>query len=179
MLTILLLVERRKAERILKKLKRKLHQSPATPTPLEIPPVPAKTRETLEADIEAGQVDLNYTLFFPLNKVYVSLYAGHDKNKHADSVAAQRAGNAMWDVVRVASEQGRDALQALRDGAVDHSSSQAMAGGVRKERNRKAEKTSTKEKGGMTARAAHEARKDGPKRDESGSDAENGETFFE
>ena len=124
-------------------------------------------------------MDLNYTLFFPLDKVYVSLYAGHDKDKDAHSLTAERTGNAMWDVVRVASEQGRSALQALRDGAVDHSRSRAMAGGPSKRGKSKAEKTPAKENSQKSVRAVHQARMDGAKKDESGSDAENGEAFFE
>lgn len=124
-------------------------------------------RQALESNIRDTQVDLDYALFYPLDKVYVSLYA-----KGKESGAAQRHGNKMWETIREASEKGRAALQTLRDGVVDHSGSAALAKGSKMHAKRKADTA-----GEDTKRTKHA--KVEVEQDEAESDEETGAGFFE
>lgn len=131
------------------------------------PALSTDQRQALESEIRDTQVDLDYALFYPLDKVYVSLYA-----KGKESGTAQRHGNKMWDTIREASEQGHAALQILRDGVVDHSGSAALAKGGKVHAKRKAD-TAAKD----TERIKHV--KVEVEQDEAESDEETGAGFFE
>lgn len=98
--------ERQKATRFLKKAVKRLNDNSD----------PEKHAE-LEQDKHVCEVDLNYTLYYPLIRPYVSLYAtSKSKNEHDGSTGTTRIGGdkEMWEIVEKKMKDG--ALEALRNG---------------------------------------------------------------
>jgi len=96
--------ERQKATRFLRQVKRQLANAPE----------PQEKKE-LEAEVYNCEVDLNYTMFFPLQKIYTSLYANVKTatGKREKESTADRS-HPMWKTVEDAMKHGT--LQALREG---------------------------------------------------------------
>lgn len=93
--------------------------------------VRGETRRLQRRAIHDAEVDLQYTMFYPLDEPYVSLFAeagfvedksegeqdgesGHDGAKVGES--REREKPKMWYLVEEATEQGQTALDALREG---------------------------------------------------------------
>jgi hypothetical protein len=117
--------ERQKATRILKQRKREL-SSLENPTP--------EQKAELETKIHNAEVDLNYTLYYPLLKPYSALFMGSKrettqseepgsegadnttKKDSADQEGSARRGNPeIWREVEEAMAKGVWALDALRN----------------------------------------------------------------
>ncbi|KAG6004754.1 hypothetical protein E4U21_000784 [Claviceps maximensis] len=114
-------VERKKASRLAKQLKRKIEQSPD-----------ADDVEDLKRQLHIAEVDEAYTIYHPHLEVYQSLYGSvkaDDKEKQDDQEAEEEVENRiptakialgserppMWSVVEKAMKQGIEALQQLRE----------------------------------------------------------------
>jgi len=102
-----LFIERRKAERYLKKARQQLIEcSDASQLP------------ALQQDVHLCDVDLQYTLYHPLNEVYSSLYKkeGKDKGKEAEAEGMHEVDRSakMWKVVEAAMVSNQ--LGELREG---------------------------------------------------------------
>lgn len=100
-------IERRKAERYLKKARQRLIEcSDASQLP------------ALQQDVHLCDVDLQYTLYHPLNEVYSSLYKkeGKDKDKEAEAEGKHEVDRSakMWKVVEAAMVSNQ--LGELREG---------------------------------------------------------------
>lgn len=144
--------ERKKATRLLKKARQRLAQARSQQAPTaEDSTANESTVNTseiaeLEAEVHAREIDLNYTLFFPLSEVYVSLYVTSSGRKprkaslaHSDTAAEttnsatnQKATNdeaegaeddakvnrthPMWQAVENATALSQRHLQILREG---------------------------------------------------------------
>jgi hypothetical protein len=100
--------ERQKATRRLKKISKRLDDC-SDP----------EERNTLENDLHVAQVDLNYTMYYPLIQPYSSLYPkrqGDDGKIHADDDATaegHRGDPDMWKQVEQATREGK--LEELRN----------------------------------------------------------------
>lgn len=101
-----MLLERQKATRQLKKLRRRLLETKSTD---EV--------EALKEQMHVAEVDLNYTQYCPLSEVYVSLYP--QKSSTGDGESAEMAEAApkppMWAEVEKCMEEGT--LDRLRNRA--------------------------------------------------------------
>ncbi|KAK7521089.1 uncharacterized protein IWZ02DRAFT_433475 [Phyllosticta citriasiana] len=108
--------ERQKATRFLKKAVRNLNEN-SDPAALQ----------QLEGQKHIAEVDLNYTLYYPLIRPYKSLYASAAKSKNAEKEqdGATKVGGdtvrvggdeTMWKEVETRTSQGTSALEALRNG---------------------------------------------------------------
>ena len=100
--------ERQKATRHVKKLQKRLLATP--------PDTP--DHEQLEASLHLAQVDLNYTLYYPLSQKYEALFPRKEEIKsenmeNGDPIAKP----AMWEVVKRCMEDGT--LDSLRDGTLE------------------------------------------------------------
>ncbi|KAL2350927.1 hypothetical protein BJ546DRAFT_999648 [Cryomyces antarcticus] len=111
--------DRQKATRKLKKTQKQQSQLLADDTPT---PDSSELEEAAKL-VHTAEVDLNYTLFFPLTKAYVSLYPKKvfpdDGKVHADEEASAvgiRGDRAMWMRVEKCMADGKKTLEALRDG---------------------------------------------------------------
>lgn len=131
--------ERKKATRLLKRARQRLAKAQSL-TASEVSSESTNKLAELEAEVHARDVDLNYTLYHPLDEVYSSLYAtsggGKRKRKRgeADTVGAQEEAededegkdakdettvsraSPMWKMVEEATALGSARLQLLRDG---------------------------------------------------------------
>ncbi|KAL8787929.1 MAG: hypothetical protein Q9213_001956 [Squamulea squamosa] len=103
--------ERQKATRFLKQLRARLPSVQRN----------SPEHETLEFEIHNAEVDLNYTLYYPLMEKYISIFprkmieAWDKEDASAKDIAeARQSKPAMWAVVESCMENGT--LQALRDG---------------------------------------------------------------
>ncbi|KAF4538106.1 rRNA-processing protein EFG1 [Lasiodiplodia theobromae] len=151
--------ERQKATRFLKKAVKRLNENSD----------PEKHAE-LEREKHICEVDLNYTLYYPLIRAYVSLYATSKNKDDTDGASATtRIGGdkEMWELVEKKMQD--NALEALRnglewrEGAPETASSATPAAAP-------AQKKSTK---APTAKPATKAAKE----EESGDESDGG--FFE
>lgn len=117
--------ERKKAEKNLKRLERKLRESGEGEL------------EEVQGMVERARVDLNYTMFSPLVWRYCALWPKEKKGRGGDAPTAegmdkieeQKQGTsgekgedsalhgdpAMWERVKKATEEGQKALERLRD----------------------------------------------------------------
>ena len=103
--------ERQKATRILKKIKKRLEETEEG----------TAEYDNLLAEVHNAEVDVNYTLFHPLDERYQGLYP-HDqgRNTKGDEVAAERSKKEVvskpryWAVVEQCMQDGT--LDALREG---------------------------------------------------------------
>lgn len=102
--SLLLCIERQKATRFLRQAKRTLAILPDS-----------HDKAALEDEVHNCDVDLNYTMFFPLEQTYTSLYANSkgDMGKHTKESTAARS-HPMWKTVEEAMKMGT--LQLLREG---------------------------------------------------------------
>lgn len=96
------IAERRKAERYLKKARQQLI---ACEDPAQV--------NDLKQQVHLCDVDLNYTLYYPLNEAYSSLYK-KDAQDDAASLPEVNRSSPMWTVVETA--MAKNQLQALREG---------------------------------------------------------------
>ncbi|KAG5981297.1 hypothetical protein E4U55_003093 [Claviceps digitariae] len=114
-------VERKKASRLVKQLKRKIEQSPES-----------DDIEDLKRQLHIAEVDEAYTIYHPHLEPYHSLYGSvkaDGKGKQDDQEAEEEVKNqiptakialeserpAMWSVVEKAMKQGIEALQQLQE----------------------------------------------------------------
>ncbi|KAK7740550.1 rRNA-processing protein efg1 [Cytospora paraplurivora] len=102
-------IERQKAERLRKKLKKQLDE---TTDPEE--------KAKLQADFHIADVDVHYTRYFPFLERYEGLYAAEQSKEDSDGqTIAERALHSarppMWKVVEEALEKGQAALLALQE----------------------------------------------------------------
>lgn len=98
--------ERQKATRFLKKAVKALNDNSD----------PDKHAE-LQREKHVAEVDLNYTLYYPLIRPYVSLYAstGANSKEYGSSNTAREGGDKeMWDIVEKKMQD--NGLEALRNG---------------------------------------------------------------
>ena len=95
--------ERRKAERRLKQAERRLDKQKSQEGEDD------DTSSKIADEIKSCKIDLDYTLYYPLETRYVSLYA----KEGSDEEVVQRENN-MWQVVKQAAEENK--LEQLRDG---------------------------------------------------------------
>lgn len=98
------LVDRRKAERHLKKAS-KAYEAASN----------SSEKAELEQKLHIAQVDLNYTLYYPLARKYSALFPAKDDEHNESKTLPATKDEGMWLRVEQATEQGHDALQALRD----------------------------------------------------------------
>ena len=88
-------------------------------------PESSTERESLEGTIHEAEVDLNYTMYFPLNEKYQSLYPRTPEQAPLDEsegkefcgrgeITTKRDKPPLWHMVELATTEGR--LEALRDG---------------------------------------------------------------
>ena len=101
--------ERQKATRNLKKLKARLQKSEAG----------SDMAENLRRACFDSEIDLNYTMFYPLDEKYVSLFTksttpSHEGD-HGDEASAAKPS--LWTIVERCTREGT--LQMLRDGKYD------------------------------------------------------------
>jgi len=100
-------IERRKAERYLKKARQRLIECSDTSQ------LPA-----LQEEVHLCDVDLQYTLYHPLNEVYSSLYKKEGKDKEKESEAEGKhdvdRSAKMWKIVEAAMASNQ--LGELREG---------------------------------------------------------------
>lgn len=119
--------ERRKAERRLKQLRKRLNGDTDVGSDVEINGAEAdsdlSTRDKRQM-LHEKEVDVQYTLFYPLDEPYLSLFAT-EADDGTDSDNGPHEGNAnaeatskpkMWCLVEEAMEKGQQALQDLREG---------------------------------------------------------------
>lgn len=104
--------ERQKAERRLKKARREVKEAE------EKGEDDSGELAQLKAKVEDAEVDLNYTMYFPLEKEYASLWPAKrnkDDGSENDGKDAERQGDSnMLDVVRKCMKEGT--LKDLREG---------------------------------------------------------------
>lgn len=115
--------ERQKATRALKKLRARLPSVQRN----------SPEHEALEIQIHDAEVDLNYTLFYPLAEKYIGIFPCQERRtaQDAENVSGEDAAQtrqpkpAMWTVVASCIEKGT--LQALRDGKLQIRTVEAKA----------------------------------------------------
>jgi hypothetical protein len=93
--SLIVLSERQKATRNLKKLRKRLLETESTD---EV--------EALKKEMHVAEVDLNYTQYCPLNEPYVSLYPQKSSDGEDDVVAEPPPKPAMWAEVEKCMEEG-------------------------------------------------------------------------
>ncbi|KAI9791664.1 MAG: 18S rRNA maturation protein [Piccolia ochrophora] len=101
--------ERKKATRLLKRLQKQMMQDQSGDSP------------HLKQQLHEAQVDLNYTLYHPLDQKYVALYGsrgGGGETEDTQEHTVTRERPSMWKVVE--SMVSESDLQALRDGKSGH-----------------------------------------------------------
>ena len=161
--------ERRKAERLVKQLRRKAKEAAGS------------DGQKLQSQIHTADVDLSYTRYFPYLEPYVSLYPKDTRNA-ASALELERPP--VWKEVEEAMEAGGSALEhlrernpeggivplKLRDGGRAEESPFARASDEdgKKKKGGKDKKSGTHEKGGARGAAIRES-KGGM--DEDGSDS--------
>jgi hypothetical protein len=96
--TNIMVTERQKATRLLKKLRKRLLATEST-----------EEVEILKVQMHVAEVDLNYTQYYPLSEPYVSLYP--QKNSSADEPDQLKEANSkpkppMWSEVEKCMEDG-------------------------------------------------------------------------
>lgn len=110
--------------------------------------------ESLRRKIHIARVNLNYTIYYPLNDKYISLYANEQKHKHqhkesdddtysgADNTATQSDSKPpLWYTIEKCMQEGT--LDLLRDGKL--SSTGEAKGDTRTEKRNKDSKKSRQE----------------------------------
>ncbi|KAF7846397.1 hypothetical protein BT93_L4464 [Corymbia citriodora subsp. variegata] len=99
-------IERQKAEKRLKQLRKKLASCEDA------------HRHGLEQQIHVMEVNRNYTIYCPLNEKYISIFTSNagkdDRQLEADKQPGSRPP--LWSIVEEAMKRGDKALEALRDG---------------------------------------------------------------
>lgn len=104
-------VERKKAERLRKKLKKQADEA-----------TDPEEKASIEADLHIADVDYYYTRYFPFLERYESLYTAPEDSKDDEAEgqpAAMRALHAerppMWKVIEEAMRNGQAALDELQE----------------------------------------------------------------
>ncbi|KAK5098630.1 rRNA-processing protein efg1 [Exophiala xenobiotica] len=100
-------VERQKAEKRLKQLRKHLQSRPED--------------EALSRQIHEMEVNRNYAIYAPLDQKYISIFAqrpGKVGDKRDDLQDHTESKPPMWEVVAETMTRGQPALEALRDGKV-------------------------------------------------------------
>lgn len=91
--------ERQKATRLLKKLRKRLLAAEST-----------EEVETLKAQMHVAEVDLNYTQYYPLSEIYVSLYppknSSSDESNFLKEAEKPKPKPPMWTMVEKCMEDG-------------------------------------------------------------------------
>lgn len=138
----------------------------------------------LRARAHAAEVDLNYTMYFPLEQTYVGLYADKGKEKAgAEAAAAAVRKSPMWSVVEEAMAQGK--LEDLREGRWDPRSGDVPSGDARDEPGQTVSAPQSKKRAAQGRSTSYTRKKAGRRKDagergrSSGSDNEDGGAFFE
>ena len=127
--------ERQKATRALKKLQRRLDaSSPDTPE-----------HHQLEKEVQDAKVDVDYTIYHPLNEKYQSLFPRQGNTGGEETPARKLVTEkpAMWKVVEQCTADGN--LEALREGK--------LATGIPASKRASAPEKSTSKHNNKTARA--------------------------
>ena len=108
---IFVLSERKKATRLHKQIQKRLSTAPKESTEYE----------ALQADLHNAEVDVNYTIYHPLDEKYHSLYPRNEPpiagEEHSDNRGPKQNGTPkpkIWAVVETCMEEGT--LEALRNG---------------------------------------------------------------
>jgi hypothetical protein len=146
--------DRKKAERALKKAQRALK---ACEDPEE--------RHELKESVYTAQIDLNYTMYYPLVRNYCSLHPskkGEDGKMHGDEEAITtgvRGDPEMWKAVETATKEGR--LEALKwDLDLDAARQKALAPKTNQQKGRpaseEAEKSRANSRGKRKVRSRNE-----------------------
>ncbi|KAJ3498081.1 hypothetical protein NLG97_g1396 [Lecanicillium saksenae] len=121
--------ERKKAERLVKQLKRKIDEA-----------TDDEERAKLQADLHIAEVDEAYTQHHPHAEIYISLYGNAKKDAEGDdddddekktpaakaALAAERPP--MWKIVEATMKEGPDALRQLRERRSADGETEAPAG---------------------------------------------------
>jgi len=98
-------VERQKAEKRLKQLRKQLQTEPED--------------DSLSQQIYEMEVNRNYAIYAPLDQKYISIFAsgsGAAKNEHDDLQDRAKSRPPIWKIVAETMRRGQLALEALRDG---------------------------------------------------------------
>ena len=104
------LLEKKKAQRLQKQLRKRLETASLEEMP------------EIKRNLHICEVDINYTVYFPYLEPYISLYpranaksetAEDEKSTAASSLQAERPP--LWKVVEEAMKEGKPALERLRD----------------------------------------------------------------
>ncbi|MCJ1465420.1 18S rRNA maturation protein [Pseudocyphellaria aurata] len=115
--------ERKRATRILNRLQKRLHSTT----------VGTANYENLQTEIHNAEVDLNYSMYHPLDEKYTSLYPpetrrSKEEDEDLDQKKAQEESASrptLWNVVEKCMEDGT--LSALRDGKLGRAPPDATA----------------------------------------------------
>lgn len=102
-------VERQKAERLRKQLKKRLEKADDP-----------EEKASLEKELHIADVDWYYTRYFPFMEPYISLYpAGKTKEESGDEPIAKRALHSerppVWKEIEEAVKEGQKALEAIQE----------------------------------------------------------------
>lgn len=101
-------VERQKAERLRKQLKKRLEEAADDP----------EEKANIEKELHIADVDWYYTRYFPFMEPYISLYP-KTKEESGDEPIAKRALHAerppVWKEIEKAAEQDQKALEAIQE----------------------------------------------------------------
>jgi len=106
-------VERQKAEKRLKQLRKQLQTKPED--------------EELSRQIHEMEVNRNYAIYAPLDQKYISVFAPKSekgRGKHEDLQDHTGSKPPMWEVVAQTMARGQSALEALREGKARAAASQ-------------------------------------------------------
>ena len=98
-------VERQKAEKRLKQLRKQLQTEPED--------------DSLSRQIYDMEVNRNYAIYAPLDQKYISIFAsgsGKTEHEHDDLPGRAKSRPPMWNIVAETMPRGQSALEALRDG---------------------------------------------------------------
>lgn len=167
--------ERQKAERRLKQARKALRACEEDEV----------ERERLGKEVDDYEVDLNYALFFPLDEHYVSLYPTRRGKEDGEAAVAEaeakRQGDKdMWELVRKCMGEGKNRLEALREGKLTQRS------GMKDEDEQESEPAHKRAKREKSSRSKDTAGKEQtPKtttkdtNDDESSEDDNGGGFFE
>ncbi|KIV89233.1 hypothetical protein PV10_08817 [Exophiala mesophila] len=100
-------VERKKAERTLKKLQQQLES---------IEERDDTAKESLGQSLHEAEVDVNYTKYAPLAEKYISLYADESRDQKREPDSTEASKPPMWYEVEKRMLEGEKSLEALREG---------------------------------------------------------------
>jgi hypothetical protein len=167
-------LDRKKAERYLKKMDRRLKEADSE-----------EERSRLQMLRDRAQVDLNYTIFYPLACVYKSLYPkdvrDEEENDVEKLVGREKGDKKWWDMVEKGAKEGslrflREALYTKQEELLDLEAKRQPATKENKKESHKPKESEKKNSKEKKAREEPEGQKDDG--DDSDSDGSGG-GFFE